>query len=38
MIKTIDKNLQTNYIPFLNYIPQSLVIENKIPYFLESIQ
>jgi galactose-1-phosphate uridylyltransferase len=35
MIKTIDKNLQTNYIPFLNYIPQSLVIENKIPYFLE---
>ena len=35
MIKSITKNVASEYLPFLEYIPQSLIIKDGAPYFIE---
>ena len=35
MVKTVSKNIVAEYLPFLEYIPQSLIIKDGAPYFIE---
>jgi len=35
MIKSISKNVASEYLPFIEYIPQSLIIKDGAPYFVE---